>query len=334
MKRRPWVIPSGFALLGISICGIVPGLVVFETSTERASRRFEGYVLPVNPETFRITGITEIASDTLGIESSSNYQGGACYENRVLLCENDFENILSFDLAGRGKPKLIKTGRKDYRFHCNNAFFGDWFYYPWDHFPVFYVSMEHPEIHATYGFRIYNENGNTIIVEAQCLVFVEEEGKPLYYPNSYLDLEAGILYYGGYTLNSFEKTVNGKENRLLYYAFKMPGKEVRRANLYAKEALRSFSLPAENATQGGFINGGVLYQTFSFDSKESKKDAPKMRIVDLKEERVVKDFQDLGAFGVNDEFENLLLTKSGRLLSHGNSLGRLYEIEYTSSFEN
>ena len=87
-------------------------------------------------------------------------------------------------------------------------------------------------------------------------------------------------------------------------------------------------LPGETATQGGFISNSHLYQTFSFGSKTDPLRSPVMRVVDLKEKKIIKEYSNLGEdFGVYEEFEHVAINNKGRMVSIGNP-SNIYEFEY------
>ena len=53
-----------------------------------------------------------------------------------------------------------------------------------------------------------------------------------------------------------------------------------------------------------------------------------MKIIDLEEGKVIKEFNDLTVFGVHDEFENIALSENGRIFAHGNTHLKIYEFKY------
>ena len=156
-------------------------------------------------------------------------------------------------------------------------------------------------------------------------MFSKEEDT-VYYPNAYYDYEFHLVYWAGYTENSYMKS---DTNKLKFYSFVLPDYREENVECSTEDSFEPFELPSETATQGGFISKGYLYQTFSFASKTDPLRTPKMRVVDIKEHTIIKDYQNLGeSFGVYEEFEHVAISKEGRLLSLGNPL-HLYEFEYT-----
>ena len=56
---------------------------------------------------------------------------------------------------------------------------------------------------------------------------------------------------------------------------------------------------------------------------------PVMRVVDLKNKKIIKEYKNLGeSFGVYEEFEHVAINNKGRMISLGNPTS-IYEFEYT-----
>ena len=290
---------------------------------------YQGEELKVNDGEFEITAIKRIGKVS---QSSSNYsyQGAACYEDKYVVCLDGLEAIQIYD---SNTMKLLHhipgSFRSDY--HCNQAFFGDEYYKMSDEFPLFYISMEHKNVHATLAYRIYSKGGTYHIENVQTLQLVfDKEEDTIYYPNSYYDFDEGLIYYSGYTESNYMRS---DTNKLKYYSFPLPSYREEYYELHTSNPIDSFTLPSETATQGGFISHSHLYQTFSFGSKDDPLRAPAMRVVDLKNKEIIKEYKNLGnLFGVYAEFEHLAVNNKGRLISLGNPFD-IYEFEYTGHYD-
>ena len=316
----------------ISLCIIIPSLVAltryaFSIDYYYHNFYYDGEELFVDDATFEITGIEKVANVTQ-LSTTYSYQGGACYEDYYAVCLDSFESILFYDTRTMKLSHTVKTGTYNTTWHCNQMFFGPDFYKTRDKYPLLYVSMENINVHATMVFRIYQQAGEyySELVQQITLSFSSEEDI-IYYPNSYYDYEDGYLYYGGYTENTFMKT---DTNKLKYYRFDLPDYRDEEEILETADADYVFEIPSETATQGGFISHHHLYETFAFGSKTDPLRTPKMRVVDLENGKIIKDYQNLGEqFGAYEEFEHVAISKSGKLISLGNPL-YIYEFKYTS----
>ena len=309
----------------------IPILVSFvryalDTEYIRESLVYEGERINVKHESFEVTSI-EQKLKVLDTTPYHNYQGGTCFENYYFLCSNNFSTILIYNLEPTLKLEgVIYTGQTNVEYHCNTCFFGSDFYSASDRFPILYISMENESVRSTIGFRIISEDGYRM-EEVTRLHIVDSKDNKIYYPNSYYDHESKILYYGGYTKKSYMKS---EDNTLKYFAFVMPDYRIKSVDLNINNAIETFELPSETATQGGFISDGYLYETFSFHEKDNPLKTPKMRVVDLNNHTILKDYQNLGeTFGVYDEFENIAIARNGTLIAHGNIGFNLYEFHYT-----
>ncbi len=316
----------------ITLSILIPSLIYTGRYLFKGNKMYEnlyyfGNDVQVDAEEFEIKEIKKLFK-IADASSFGNYQGATCYENYYFLCSNNFEVILVYDMNTKKLEDVIHTNAVNTDYHCNTIFFGDTFYSSRDKYPILYISMENAPVHSTIGYHIYQRGGQYQIEQVQKLTLTWPKGKELYFPNSYYDYEEGILYYGGYTLNSYRRSKDGEPNTLQYYAFHMPDYRLAEVELNIEDAVDKFTLPAETATQGGFISNGYLYQTFSFHKKDVEEDKPKMRVVDLREHTIVKDFQDLGIYGIYDEFENIAISEDGHLYSSGNYYLNVYEFEY------
>lgn len=309
-----------------------------------------GNYLPVNYETFEITEIKPVM-EVYSASYVKNYQGGTCYENYYVNCSDNFDALVVYNMDKNKVEHIIKTNQRNTLYHCNQIFFGYDFFNSGDKFPILYISMENEAIHSTIGYRIYEKAGSYVIEQLTKLTLVfDAPDSKLYFPNSYIDYDEGFLYYGGYTKKSYMKSA---DNKLKYYVFYMPDYRTNHVELNTSEAIYSFELPSETATQGGFISDGHLVETFSFNNKpeDNPERTPRMRVVDLdtqatyeddyyeklvkRKPKVIKEYLDLGAtFGVYDEFENIAVSNDGRLFGHGNIGFKIYEFKYSSSFDN
>ena len=286
---------------------------------------YEGEKLNVEDETFQLTKINKVAN-VYQAAALFSYQGGACYQNYYAICTDSFEAVIIYNTKTMKIEHIINTGIVNTDWHCNQMFFGNDFYSAHDKFPLLYISMESPKVHSTMVFRIYQNGGLYYITNIQNieLGFDTDEG-PIYFPNSYYDYDDGIIYYGGYTNNSYMKS---DDNKLRFYTFTMPDYRLPDTTIYTSQAIDTFELPSETATQGGFISHHHLYQTFSFNSKTDPLKAPKMRVVNLETKTIIKDYQNLGEqFGVYEEFEHVAVDNDNRIFALGNPYN-IYEFEY------
>lgn len=313
----------------VSLIIIIPififsGRYLFSTEYIYYNLYYNGEVLQTDPDDFELTGIKKVANMYQG-GSGFSYQGGAGYRNYYAVCADCFECIIIYDVDTMKVEHNIQTGMMETTWHCNQMFFGPHFYTSSDKFPLLYVSMEHKDVTATMVFRIY-QNGESYKVDlVQTIHLTCDMYEQLYFPNSYYDYETNLLWYAGYTKNSYMKE---EDNYLKYYAFPLPDYRLTEDWLFTSDPYDSFILPSETATQGGFISYGRLFQTFSFDKKDDPLRTPKMRVVDLKEKKIVLDYQNLGEkFGVYKEFEHVAICNNGKMYSVGNPF-EIYEFEF------
>ena len=262
----------------------------------------------------------------MDISSFSNYQGGTCYEEYYVLCSNNFECLLIYNMETLKVEHTIYTDMSNTDYHCNTIFFGPDFYSSIDKFPILYISMENESVEKTIGYRIYQDGGAYSITQIQTLNLICDEGTTrIYLPNSYYDYSTNLLYYSGYTEKSYMKS---DTNKLKYYTFNFPDYRIAEYDFHTENAISSFELPSETATQGGFISDHHLFQTFSFNSEIDPLRTPKMRVVDLNAGKIVYDEQDLGKYGVYDEFENIAANKNGHLYGFGVKSLEVYDFEF------
>ncbi|MBO4667864.1 MAG: hypothetical protein J5666_07070 [Bacilli bacterium] len=314
----------------ILVCAIViPSVItigqyLFANDKEYHNDYYQGERLDIDDSKFELTAIKKIGKVS---QSSSNYsyQGAACYKDKYVVCLDGLEAIQIYD---SNSMKLLHhiDGAFNREWHCNQAFFGDQYYKMSDEYPLFYISMEHKNVHSTMAFRIYKRGGVYHIEQVQTIKLVfDVEEDTLYYPNSYFDFDEGLIYYSGYTESNYMRS---DSNKLKYYSFPMPSYKEEYYEFHTSNPIDSFSLPSETATQGGFISHSHLYQTFSFGSKTDPLRAPVMRVVDLKNKTIIKEYNNLGEqFGVYTEFEHLAVNDKGKLISLGNPFD-IYEFEY------
>lgn len=292
---------------------------------------YGGEKMPFSGEQFKIKKIKPVLN-LMNISSYSNYQGGYCYENYYAIAGNNFECVLIYNMNNFKVEHAIYTHQTNTLYHCNNIFFGCDFYNSYDKFPLLYFSQENATVPCTVACRIEQRGGVDTITPIQ-YIFLELKEK-LYYPNSYFDHNSGILWYSGYTQNSYMRS---ETNFLKYHAFILPDYRVSRVSLTEEESIVSFTIPSETATQGGFISDGYLYQSFAGLSEAAPPfnkpgEYPKFMIIDLEEGKVVYKVEDLRTFGEgtanNEEFENIALAYNGKIYASGNTHLKLYEIEF------
>ena len=297
---------------------------VFSEDVSFHNYYYQGVSLNIDDAKFNLTGIKKIGKVA---QDSSNYsfQGAACYQDKYVVCLDNLEAIHIYDV---NSMKLLHTVQGSFNryYHCNQVFFGNDYYKISDEFPLLYVSMEHKDIHSTIAFRIYKRAGSYYLEEVQTIKLVfDVDTDIIYFPNSYYDYDEGLIYYGGYTENTYMREEN---NKLRYYSFAIPDYRESYYELHTSEALDRFELASETATQGGFISHSHLYQTFSFNSKDNPLRMPVMRVVDLKNHQIIKEYKNLGeSFGVYEEFEHVAINENGKMISLGNPLN-IYEFEY------
>ena len=311
------------ALLIPSVISV--GQYIFSVDATYHNEYYQGESLDVDDSKFEITGIKHIGKVS---QSSSNYsyQGAACYEDKYVVCLDGLEAIQIYD---SNTMKLLHhiEGNFNSEYHCNQAFFGDQYYKMSDEYPLFYISMEHKNVHSTIAYRIYSKGGVYHIEPVQTIQLVFDKTEDtIYYPNSYYDFDEGLIYYAGYTESNY---MRGDTNKLRYYSFPMPSYREEYYELHTDNPIDRFELASETATQGGFISHSHLYQTFSFGSKDDPLRMPVMRVVDLKNKTIIKEYKNLGEqFGVYKEYEHLAVNNKGRLISLGNPFD-IYEFEYS-----
>ncbi|MBR0439518.1 MAG: hypothetical protein IJK27_01985 [Bacilli bacterium] len=307
---------------------IYTGRFLFKGRVHYNNLYFFGNELPVEDSSFKLTGINPLFK-LMDVSYVTNYQGAACYDNYYVLCSNNFDALLIYDMNRNKVEHTIITNQTNTDYHCNTCWFGYDFYVSTDKFPILYISMENAPVHATIGFRLYEKAGSYVIEEVTRLTLTFPPEKKVYYPNSYFDYESGLIYYSGYTKNSYMKS---DDNKLVYYTFPLPDYREKDVELNIDDAMDTFELPSETATQGGFISHSHLYQTFSFHYKpEVHPDkTPRMRVVDLENKTIIKEYLDLGKeFGQYDEFENITICNNGKMYGHGNIGLKVYEFTYT-----
>ena len=187
--------------------------------------------------------------------------------------------------------------------------------------------MENEGVEKTLVCRLdHNATKNQVTV-VQEIYFQVDEGDKLYYPNSYYDYDNGLIYYAGYTKKSY---MQSEDNLLRYYTFILPDFRIEGAVLQTSDAIDTFDLPSETATQGGFISEGFLYQTFSFNSSTDPKRMPKFRLVDLNEKKIIYKVDNLGAINdIYDEFENVAVCENGHMYGFGVKSLQIYDFVFT-----
>lgn len=316
----------------ISLVLIIPSLVyaiasIFNEEVYYYHYFYEGEYYEINPKKFKLTGIKKVA-DVYQAATFFSYQGGACYDDYYAIVTDNFEAVIIYNTKKNMKKEhVIKTDITNTTWHCNQMFFGHDYYSVHDKFPILYISMEHPSVHALIGFRIYQLGGEYFIKKISTYTLEFDDGKgPIYYPNAYYDHEDGLLYYVGYTKNSYMQEA---DNYLRYYSFYMPDYRTEFDSWNTSEAVETFELPSETAHQGGCVIDHYLYQSFSFNKKDDPQRAPKMKIIDLKNHEIVYDNQNIGAqLGVYEEFEHIAINTEGKMYTLGNPYN-IYELQFT-----
>ena len=315
----------------MSIAVILPvtiyyGRFLFAPEAYYFNLNFDGEKMPVDPTQFSITKIDPMFK-IMDISSFSNYQGAAGYKNYYALCSNNFECIIIYNMETKKVENQLFTDQVNNEYHCNTCFFGPYFYKSSDKYPLLYISMENEGIESTIVCRLDPTVSKNQVTVIQQIYFEVDDGEKIYYPNSYFDYDNGLMYYGGYTKKSY---MQSEDNLLRYYVFQLPDYRIEGAILQTSDALDTFDLPSETATQGGFISEGFLYQTFSFNSNTELKRMPKFRLVDLKEKKIIYKVDNLGEInGVYDEFENVAVCEDGHMYGFGVKSLKIYDFQYT-----
>ena len=298
---------------------------LFSSDIEIHNYYYDGEVLDIDDSKFELTGIKKIGSV---VQSSTNYsyQGGVCYENYYAVALDNLEGIMIYDSSNMSLKYSVNTGTFNSKWHCNQIFFGNDYYSFTDRFPLLYICMEHVDVHSIIAFRLYPQAGEYYIQEISRLELVFSTPKDtIYYPNAFYDFDSRMIYYAGYTENSY---LQSDSNKLKYYVFDLPDYREPYVALNTSERLQTFSLPSYTATQGGFISHHHLYQTYGFNSKTDPIRSPKMRVIDLHNHTIIKDYPDLGAlFGIYEEFEHVAINNKGKMISLGNPFN-IYEFEF------
>ena len=303
------------------------GRYVFSDETVFYNDYYSGKELDVDDASFRLTGIHKIGK-VAQASANYSYQGADCYKDKYVVCLDNLEAIHIYD---SNSLKLLHTvnGSFNRDYHCNQIFFGNDYYKMSDEFPLLYISMENPNVRSTIAYRIYKRADQYYLEEVSTLKLVFDKPEDtIYYPNSYYDYEEGLIYYGGYTEATYMRS---DTNKLRYYSFPMPSYREEYVELHTDNPIDRFELPSETATQGGFISHSHLYQTFSFNSKDNPLRMPVMRVVDLKNKKIIKEYKNLGEeFGVYEEFEHVAINEDGKMISLGNPTS-IYEFNYADS---
>lgn len=324
-KRFPVIL-----VLGIFVAPtIYVGRYLFSPEHTFTNLYYQGESINGDPKNFEITEIKPLFKVT-DISSFSNYQGGACYKNYYAVCSNNYECLLIYDMNTNKVAHTIYTNDVNTDFHCNTMFFGCDFYSSGDKFPLLYISQENQPSRCTIVCRIYKNGDMFSIKVIQTIYFETAPGEEIYYPNSYYDYETYTIYYAGYTKNSYMKE---EENKIKFFSFTLPDFRLNDVVLNTADAEETFTIDSETATQGGFVSDGYLYQSFSGLQEAAPPfnkpgEPPKMKIIDLNEGKVIKEYNDLTIFDVHDEFENIALSASGRIFAHGNTHLKIYEFKY------
>ena len=301
------------------------GRYIYSEETIFYNDYYSGEELDIDDSRFALTGIKKIGK-VAQASSNYSYQGAACYKDKYVVCLDNLEAIHIYD-SNSMKLMHTVTGSFNRDYHCNQIFFGNDYYKMSDEYPLLYISMENKNIHSTIAYRIYKRANSYYLEEVQTLKLVfDKEEDTIYYPNSYYDFEEGLIYYGGYTEATYMRS---DTNKLKYYSFPLPYYREEFVELHTASSIDTFVLDSETATQGGFISHSHLYQTFSFNSKDNPLRMPVMRVVDLKNHEIIKEYKNLGeSFGVYEEFEHVAINDKGRMISLGNPTS-IYEFEYT-----
>ena len=208
----------------ITLAILIPSLIsmtryIFSIDMDIHNYYYDGEVLEIDDSKFELTGIKKIGKVA---QSSSNYsnQGGVCYENYYVVALDNLEGIMIYDSTTLSLRYSVNTNTFNTKWHCNQIFFGNDYYSFTDRFPLLYISMEHASVHSIFAFRLYQQAGEYYIQQISQLELVFNNPKDvIYYPNAYYDFDSRMIYYGGYTEQSYMKS---DSNKLKYYVFDLP----------------------------------------------------------------------------------------------------------------
>ena len=199
--------------------------------------------------------------------SASSRQGCAVYGDELFVFHNSNDIIEVYSMTTKKLRNTIQLSGGDLfneQYHCNNANFGKQKYSENDAYPLLYVSMEHIYQHSVFVFRIQESNNSIGIDLVQRIELPSIKEVPLYYTNSYLDLEEDALWISGYTSNSF---IASEDNHLEYVKYAVPNVYLGENIILQKsDILFSCLFESISATQGGIIVNGKLNQVFGVNS--------------------------------------------------------------------
>ena len=321
-----------FFVILIVVAFILPSLISATTYIAKGGLKitseeyYEGENFDYDPDTLKITEIKKLFK-VAGLSTVDNYQGGAFYHNYYFLCANNLESILIYDMSKYRFIAIIDTDEyTNTSYHCNSIAFGRDFYDKNDKFPLLYISMENADIHATLVFRITRIARNFSLEKIQKIIFEKSDVNNLFLPNSYIDQQNGYLYYAAYTDVTSPHYQKSLDNTIKFFKYEIPDFKISEVQLKSEEALETFEVDSETATQGACIVNGYLYQTFAFT------DEPIIRIVNLKSHQIV--YEDkLGPYGYYDEYENIAFYNN-RFFAFGIKRLSMYEFYYSADLIN
>lgn len=323
LKSTPFILTASLVLpVGFSLF-----VYFIDPKTSFNNDSFDGYHMPELEEEFQLNSTTRLFK-VANYSSQNNYQGGAFYKNYYFIAANDLENILIYDMDSYELEAVVRETDENTLYHCNTIAFGNTFYSPKDRFPLLYISMENAKVHATMVYRVHRQGNYYVTTKVQQINFPSTAQCGISFPNSYIDQKEQKLYYAGYTGGTYKKQ---EGNNLKFFRFPLPkaptednkGVDLSTVNLKTEEAEDSFELPAETATQGGFVANNHLYQVYGFEKD------PLLIVTDLKNHQVTYKIS-IGSVGNYDEYENIAVYNE-RLFAFGIRSLSIYSFDYSYS---
>lgn len=211
------------------------------------------------------------------IESSNSIQGGAVYGDYYIQFT---DKMASFTIINLKSKSVVQdtTLSPVATYHCNNANFSDTFYVNTDVFPLLYISQENATEHKVLVYRLVGAIGEISLQLIQTITFDEPSVNEVYYPNAFVDTDSNQLVQMGYTTNSYEKS---DSNRIVINVFNLPDISSSAVDLHDTDKMSTFTLPSLEATQGGFIKHGKIYQVYGISGERW------INVIDIAQQRIV-----------------------------------------------
>lgn len=243
------------------------------------------YTLPI---TWSMTGESDGKNRTR--------QGATVYNDTMFMCTNGFEHIMMYDLRnGSTIYDIHPYSTYQENCHCNNINFGIEKYNDNDPFPLAYISLEDTATRKCEVLRIIKTNNTYSATRVQQIFFPPLSEDPIYYTNSYIDVENGYLYISGYTTNSFYQSATNKIKIERYTLPKLSDGAT--VQLAYTNRLNEFTIDSYTATQGAYIQNNKMYQAGGYGDTDNW-----IHVIDLNEGKVVTNIS-LNNMGITQEPE-------------------------------